>query len=206
MCAVIFGGSGAAFLVSMASLIAVEGPGSPDVLTTLASPSGRHIFDITVAAGIAGAIMYPLGAAILFILLRAANELAMLIVLVLAPVVTAVLVVVLAVEYTPVAAAREGFSTDDTWFRQLVVSAHAFADVGGWASVAMLAFTVFLVSTALRRAKRWPLTSLAGFAFVLLAIALFLLDSSYAFLLAFGLWEIVIALGFMVRPLKLQPA
>ena len=40
-----FAGSGIAFLVAVAFLYSAEGPGSPDILVTLASPAGRGLFN-----------------------------------------------------------------------------------------------------------------------------------------------------------------
>jgi hypothetical protein len=201
-----FGASGVAFLVSIGCLIAVDGPASPNILTTLASPNGREIFDIAVATGVVGAILYLIAATTLYIQLRDKDDLAMLVVLAFAIASAAVLIGVLAFEYVPGAVAqegaREGFSTTDPAFYQLVVSAHKFADVGGWASIAMLASTVLIVSVVLRGTSRWPALSLAGFAMTVLAITLFLLDSSYAYLVAFGLWEIAVAAGFVITPLN----
>ena len=185
--------SGVAFLVAVAFLFAAEGPGSADILTTLDSERGRQLFEGTVAAGIVAVVLYVVAASWLFLRLRAVNELGMLIVLALSIVVAPVTIAFLAFQYVPVALAQEHQSTADPAFRQLVVSAHAFADVGGWAVIALLAVSVLIVSAVLWQTHRWRPLAAGGFALFALALLLFVLDSSYLFLLPFGLWEITIA-------------
>lgn len=194
--AVIFAVSGIGFLVAVAYLLAAQGPGSPDILDTLSSPSGRQLFSGFVASGVVAAIFYAVGAAILYAWLRLTNDLAGLIVLVLAAVTAPVVIGFLAFQYTLVVVAQEGVSTHDPAFRVLVVTAHTFADVGGWATIAMLALSVFLVSLVLRQAGRWRVVSIVGFAIAALAVPLFALNSSYLFLIPFALWELAIAASF----------
>jgi hypothetical protein len=198
--AAVFAVSGIAFLVAVAYLYSAEGPGSPDILDTLSSPGGRGLLNGFVAGGVVAVILYVMGAALLYVQLRPANELGMLIVLLLAAVTAPVVIGFLAFQYTQVVVAQEGISTHDPAFRVLVVSAHSFADVGGWATIAMLAFSVFLVSLVLRQAARWRVMSIGGFAISALAIPLFALDSSYIFLIPFALWEVGIAASFGLAP------
>ena len=101
---------------------------------------------------------------------------------------------------TSEAVAQEHQSTAESAFRQLVVSAHAFADVGGWTVVALLAVTVLIVSAVLWQAGRRSVLALVGFALFFIALLLFILDSSYLFLLLFGLWEIGMAAALMIWP------
>jgi len=195
-----FAGSGVAFVVALAFLFAAEGPGSADILTTLGSEPGRQLFNVTVASGIVAVVLYVVAASWLFLELRPINELAMLIVLALSVVIAPTTVAFLAFQYVPVAVAHEHQATAEPAFRQLVVSAHAFADVGGWTVVALLAVSVLIVSAVLWQAGRRSVLALVGFALFFTALLLFILDSSYLFLLLFGLWEIGIAAALMIWP------
>ena len=193
-----FAGSGVAFVVAVAFLFAAEGPGSGDILTTLGSEHGRQLFGVTIAAGIVGVLLYVVAGSWLFLRLRAVNELAMFVVMALSVVVAPVTIAFLAFQYVPVAVAQEHVSTTDAGFRQLVVEAHAFADVGGWTVIALLAASVLIVSVVFRQAGRWPVLVVVGVVLFLLALSLFILDASYLFLLPFGLWEITIAVAWLV--------
>jgi hypothetical protein len=111
-------------------------------------------------------------------------------VLALAGVVAATIIALMAFNYVQVAVVQEGYSTSDPSFHQLVVSAHAFADVGGWSAIAMLGLSVLLTSIAIWQAGHWRALAVAGWCLVAILVLLFAADSSYAFLIPFSLWEI----------------
>jgi len=184
--------SGVAFVVALGFLYAAEGPGSPDILSTLSSPSGRGLFAGAVAAGIIAVLAYVAATVPLYFLLRELNEVAALEVLVIAAVVAPIMVSFLAFQYIPVAVAQEGFAVHDTGFRQLVVTAHAFADVGGWTTIAMLAASSVVIGIVVRRKAGWRWISLGSLALGGIAVILFALSASYLFLGPFGLWEVAL--------------
>lgn len=196
-----FIGSGLGFLVAVAYLIAAQGPGSPDILSTLAAPNGRGLFVTSAAAGIVASVLYVFGAAAIHMVFRQINEFATLLVLVLAPVAASAFIALLALQYAIAETAQEGFTTTDVPFRELVVESHSFADAAGWAGIAVLALTAVISSWVFRASRRWRWLGLAGLGLAPVWLLLHLLDSGYAFLVPFALWEIAVGTAFLsIRP------
>ncbi len=197
-------GSGAGLLVSVAYLIAAQGPGSPDILATLASPSGRGEFDASAAAGIVGSVLFVIATVGVAAILWRANPFAMALAASFAVVAASAMVSLLSLQYALAMTAQEGFSTTDTSFRELVVESHSFADAAGWTAIALFALTALLVSWTLKRARRWRWLWIAGFVLAPVWAVLHLLDAGYAFIIPFALWELALGGGFFMtrkRPL-----
>jgi len=193
-------GSGLGFLVAVAYLVAAEGPGSQDILSVLASPSGRGLFVVSAAAGIVAAVLYVVGAAALHILFRRVDELATLVVLCLAPVAAAAFTALLSLQYALAQTAQEGFATNEVPFRQLVVESHSFGDAAGWTGIAILAFSAVVSSWVFMSAGRWRWLAVAGYCLAPVWLLLHLLDAGYAFLVPFALWEIAAGIACLVSP------
>jgi hypothetical protein len=189
--------SGLGFLISVGYLIAAEGPGTPDILSTLASPNGRGLFVTSAAAGIVAAVLYVIAATAIHIVFRHINEFATLLVLVLAPVAAAAFIALLALQYALTETAQEGFATTDASFRELVVESHSFADAAGWTGIALLALTAVISSWVFRASRRWKWLGLAGLGLAPVWLVLHILDSGYAFLIPFALWEIAVGAAFL---------
>jgi hypothetical protein len=192
-----FAGSGVGFLVAFLALFAAEGPNAPSVATALAGPEGRHLFDILTEAGVVAVILYVVAAAVLYSRLASINGLAMLIVLAFAIVTASVFIGFLSLHHALTEVAKER-STSGADFQSFVVQAHAAADVGGWASIAMLAASVVAVSVVLQQAKSWVAIRYFGFVLAPIAVVLFVLDASYLFTVPFAIWELAVA-GALVR-------
>jgi hypothetical protein len=201
-----FLGSGIGFLIAVAYLIAAEGPGSPDVLSTLASPSGRGLFVASAAAGIVAVVLYVIGAAALHLIYQLVSEFATLVVLVLAPVAAAAFIALLSLQYALAEAAQEGFSTTDVAFRELVVESHSFADAAGWTGIAVLALSGVISSWVFRKAQRWPWLAVAGLGLAPVWLVLHLLGAGYAFLVPFALWEIAVGIAMLATRPRLPVA
>jgi hypothetical protein len=193
-----FAGSGVAFLVAFLALFAAEGPNAPSVASTMASPDGRHLFDILTGAGVAAVVLYVVAASALHARLASVNGLAMVIVLAFAVVTAAVFIGFLSLQHALSEVAKERF-TSGADFGSLVVQAHAAADVGGWASIAMLATSVVVVSVVLKQARIWAAIRYLGFILAPVAVVLFVLDASYLFTVPFAVWELALAAAFL-RP------
>jgi hypothetical protein len=191
-------GSGAGLLVSVGYLIAAQGPGSPDILVTLASPSGRGEFITSAAAGIVGAVLFAIATVAVTSVLWRANPLAMGLAAALAVVATSAMVSLLSLQYALAMTAQEGFSTTETPFRALVVESHSFADAAGWTAIALFAVTALLVSWALRQARRWRWLWIAGFALAPIWALVHLLDAGYAFIIPFAVWELGLGTAFLI--------
>lgn len=201
--AVWLAGSGIGFLIAVAFLFAAEGPSSPDILDTMSSASGRILIRGFIFAGIGGAILCPIGLTPMLVQLRRVNEILAMTSILLATMMAPIVVSFLVVEYAPVLLAEEGFETTERVFRAAVVIGHAAGDVGGWTTIGLLAGLVLTLSALLRQARRWPLVYASGFGLVIIALALFVLDASYLFLVPFGFWELALAgawLGTMPVP------
>jgi hypothetical protein len=56
--------------------------------------------------------------------------------------------------------------------------AHAAADLGGWISIVIFAFSILVISLAFRQRVRWKMIGSVGFFFVALAVLFFFLDVS----------------------------
>ena len=196
-------GSGAGLLASVAYLIAAQGPGSPDILVTLASPNGRGEFVASAAAGIVGAVLFVIAIAAAVTMLWRANQLAMIVAAGLAVVAASALISLLALQYALAMTAKEGFTTTDTSFRELVVESHSFADAAGWTAIALFAITALLVSWTLRRARRWKWIWIAGLVLAPIWLVVHLLDAGYVFIVPFALWEMALGGAFLLtrRPL-----
>ncbi len=191
-------GSGAGLLVSVAYLIAAQGPGSPDILVTLASPSGRGEFVTSAAAGIVGAVLLVIATVAVADTLWRAHRFAMMLAAALAVVAASALISLLSLQYALAMTAQEGFSTTDTPFRELVVESHSFADAAGWTAIALLAVTALLISWTLRRAGRWRWLWIAGFMLAPVWAVVHLLDAGYAFMIPFALWELALGAAFLL--------
>lgn len=191
-----FAGSGVAFLVAFVALFAAEGPNAPSVATTLSSPDGRQLFEILTIAGVVAVVLYVVGAAVLYARLASINGLAMLIVVAFAIVTASVFIGFLSLQHALSEVAKER-STSGADFGSLVVQAHAAADLGGWASIAMLAASVVAVSVVLRQARSWVAVRYLGFILAPVAIALFVLDASYLFTVPFAVWELAVAVALL---------
>jgi hypothetical protein len=201
-------GSGVAFLIAVGYLIAAQGPGSPDTLSALASPGGRGLFVASAAAGIVASVLYLIGAAAIHVIFRQVNEFATVLVVVLAPVAAAAFVALLALQYALAETAQEGFTTTDVPFRQLVVESHSFADAAGWTGIALFALTAVISSWVFRMAYCWRWLTVAGLGLAPVWLVLHLLNSGYAFLIPFAVWEVAVGTAFVTARslLSQQPA
>jgi hypothetical protein len=179
-------------------LFLTEGPGSPDILTTLASPNGQQQLLLAIAGLAAGPIFGAIGFAILFSFLRRLNFPSAIISLSLATISAGLFVVVAAFHYSLVSLAKEGF-TADNGLRLYSVAAHYFGDVGGWAGIAGLALSTLLVSLILARLAGWKLVGYFGVAIAVLAVFFFLMDASYLFLIPFSVWLLVVSIAFFMN-------
>lgn len=194
-----FAGSGFGFLISVGYLVMAEGPGSPDILTTLASPSGRGQFVASSAAGILAAILYLIGMVALATALRRVDELATRLITALAAVAAGAFIALLALQYALTEAAKEVDPTAAA-FRGLVVESHAFADAAGWTGIALMAITALIASWALRKMGLWTPIWVAGFALAPIWLAVHLLDAGYLFLVPFAAWELGLGAAFLLAP------
>ena len=195
--ALAFAGSGIAFLVAVAFLYRAEGPGSPDILVTLASPAGRGLFNGFVAAGIVAAILYAVGLTALTTTLRDSDRLPSRAALVLGVLAASTLIGLLAFQFALTAVAREGLVTTSS-FRPLTVLAHAYADAAGWTAIVLLALSAVIASLTFPRGRGWSWLWVAGLALAPICLVLFLMDASYLFLLPFALWEIGLGLKLLL--------
>ena len=196
--AISFALAGLGIAVGVFSLFLAEGPGSPDILTTLTSYTGQQQIFFTVAGLTVGAVLSVIGLAIFFSFLRHINYVSMLISLSLTIVASASFVAIAAFHYSLVIVAREGF-TADTGLRLYSVAAHYFADVAGWTGIACFAFSTLLIGLILRRRTGWKFIGYSGITIAIIALLLFLLDSSYLFLIPFSLWLLCVAIAFVIN-------
>lgn len=197
-------GSGAGLLVSVAYLIAAQGPGSPDVLVTLASRVGRGEFVASAASGIVGAVLFVVATVAAAAMLWRANPFAMMLAAALAVVAASALISLLALQYALAMTAQEGFTTTDASFRELVVESHSFADAAGWTAIALFAVTALLLSWTLHRAGRWKWIWVAGLVLAPIWALVHLLDAGYMFIVPFALWELALGVAFfMTRSMPL---
>jgi len=185
-------GSGSGLLVSVAYLIAAQGPGSPDILATLASPTGRGEFVASAAAGIVGTVLFVIAIAAAANLLWRANGFAMILATALAVIAASAMISLLALQYALAMTAQEGFTTTDTSFRELVVESHSFADAAGWTAIALFAVAALLLSWTLQRARRWKWIWISGLALAPTWAVVHLLDAGYLFIVPFALWEVAL--------------
>ena len=198
-------GAGTGLLVSVAYLIAAQGPGSPDVLVVLASPGGRGEFFISAGAGIAGAVLFVVATVAVASMLWRINPFAMMLAAGLAVVAASALISLLSFQYALAMTAQEGFSTNDTSFRELVVESHSYADAAGWTAIALFALTALLISWTLRAAGRWRWLWIAGFVLAPIWALVHLLDAGYSFMVPFAIWELGLGGTFLMtrtRPIS----
>lgn len=192
-----FAFSGGGFLVGVLLLYLAEGPGSPDLLSTLVQPSGQQLFSSMVAAFSCALVLWVVGVVTLLTLLKESHWYALLVVVALNIMTGAVFLSFLGLHYALVVLGKEGRSATDPGYKEFAIVAHAAADLGGWISIAIFAFSILVISLIFCQRVRWKRVGWVGFFFVALAVLLFSLDVSYLFLIPFGLWELIVAATFL---------
>jgi hypothetical protein len=185
--------SGLGFVTGVLLLYLTEGPGSPDILSILVQPGGQHLFGGMVAAFSVAIVFWVIGIVTLFTYLKEANFYSMLVVLALNLMTSGGVISFLGLQYALVALGKEGIPVTDLGYKDLSIVAHAAADLGGWITIAIFAFSILIMSLLFSRRVKWKVLGYVGFFFVVIAVILFLLDVSYLFLIAFGLWELIVA-------------
>ncbi len=195
--AICFAFSGGGFLVGVVLLYLAEGPGSPDLLSTLVQPSGQQLFSSMVAAFSCAIVLWVIGVVTLFTSLKESHWYALLVVVALNIMTSAAFLSFLELHYALVVLGKEGRSATDPGYQEFAIVAHAAADLGGWISIAIFAFSILVISLVFCQHVRWKGVGLVGFFFVALAVLFFFLDVSYLFLIPFGLWELIVAATFL---------
>ena len=186
--------SGLGFVAAVLLLYVAEGPGSPDLLSLLVQPGGQHLFSAMVAAFSVAIVCWVIGLVTLCTYLKEANWYAMLVVVALNVMASGEVISFLGLQYALVALGKEGIPVTDLGYKDLSIVAHAAADLGGWMTIAIFAFSILVMSLLfLSRRVKWKVLGYAGFLFVVMAVFLFWLDVSYLFLIPFGLWELIVA-------------
>lgn len=194
--AICFALSGGGFLIGVLLLYAAEGPESPDLLSTLVQPGGQQLFSSMVAAFSCAIVLWVIGVVTLFTLFKESHFYPLGVVVALNIMTGAVFLSFLALQYALVALGKEGRSATDLGYKEFSIVAHAAADLGGWISIAIFAFSLLVISLVFRQRARWKSLGYAGFLLVALAVLFFFLDASYLFLILFGLWELTVAATF----------
>lgn len=92
---------------------------------------------------------------------------------------------------------KEGFSATDPGYQEFTIVAHVAADLGGWISIAIFACSILVISLVFCQYVRWKGVGWVGFFFVALAVLFFFSDSSFLFLLPFGVWELIVAVTLL---------
>lgn len=192
-----FAFSGVGFLVGVLLLYIAEGPASPNLLSTLVQPSGQQLFSGMVAAFSWAIVFWVIGVVTLFTFFKESHFYALCVVVALNVMTGAVFISFLALQYALVALGKEGRSATDLGYKEFAIMAHAAADLGGWISIALFAFSILVISLVFHQHVRWRLIESVGFFFVALAVLFFFLDVSYLFLILFGLWELIVAATFV---------
>lgn len=195
--AICFAFSGGGFLGGVLLLYLTEGPGSPDLLSTLMQPSGQQLFSGMVAAFSCAIVLWVIGVGTLFTSLKESHFSALFLVVTLNIMSGAVFLSFLGLHYGLVVLGKEGRSATDPGYKEFAIMAHAAADLGGWISIAIFAFSILVISLVFCQRVRWKMIGSAGFFFVALAVLFFFLDVSYLFLIPFGLWELIVAATFV---------
>ncbi len=194
--AICFALSGGGFLIGVLLLYAAEGPGSPDLLSTLVQPGGQQLFSGMVAAFSCAIVFWVIGVVTLFTWLKESHFYPLGVVVALNIMIGAVFIGFLALQYALVALGKEGRSATDLEYKEFSIVAHAAADLGGWISIVTFAFSLLVISLIFRQRARWKMLGYVGLFFVALAVLFFFLDASYLFLIPFGLWELIVAATF----------
>jgi len=185
--------SGLAFLVGTTQLIRLEGPGSPDLSVTLSEPSGRAAFTLMLFIFALAVVASGAGTACLYLRLRAARPYAALAALVLSLLADALFLSLLTFQYTLVALVAEGLDPSGSQFHFFAVLAHAAGDFSGWISIGLWGVTSVLVALVPSAGSTWRAVRYSAWAFVGVLLVLYLLSASYAYLVLFALWEVVVA-------------
>ncbi|HXH27366.1 MAG TPA: hypothetical protein VNG90_05715 [Candidatus Acidoferrum sp.] len=188
-----FFGSGISFLVAIVQLIRVEGPGSPDLSYTLSGAYGQTQFTIMLFIFALAVILCVIGATTLFMKLRDHYPYPAVLSLVSVSIAAALFITVLTFQYTLVALVSEGLGTFNSQFHFFAVLAHSGSDFSGWISILLFALFVFVTSLVLQKRHEWRAVRYSGFLFSAIAVILYILSASYAFLILFGIWEIIVA-------------
>lgn len=196
--AVSFALSSIGILIGLLFLFLSEGPGSPDIITSLTTQDGRQKMLWMVAGITVGPVFCIIGFAILFTFLRKVNFVSMLVSFALSILSGTLFVIIAAFHYSLIMLAKEGF-TSDNGLRMYSVATHYFADVSGWTAIACFAFATLIVSLNLRKFVGWKIISYFGITIAIIAVVLFLLDSSYLFLIPFSLWLLSVAITFVIN-------
>lgn len=193
--------SGACFLLGLGLLYHLEGPGAPGAGIELAKPSGQMLYtDCTAALAFASTF-----AVIAFFSLhsrlwtRSPYESGLAVVL--TAVAGSFLLAVLSLQYglttvgqkAVVPSDRVFVRAQENAFQQLTIFEHGAADLGGYASFALLAASTCLTCVVLLRHRTWWAPAITGLLAAAALPALYLLNASYLFMLPFGLWELLLA-------------
>lgn len=186
--------SGIAFLVSIFQLIQIEGPGSPDLSYTLSGPNGRGEFTIMLFIFAIAVITCTVGMSCLYMQIKESYPVPALISILFTTIAAAAFLSLLTFHYTLVSLVNEGLDTNGSQFHFFAVLSHSAGDFSGWISIALYAISMFIVSAVLHYQHKWKIVQYAGFVFFIILFILYFLSASYAFLILFALWEILLSL------------
>jgi hypothetical protein len=188
-----YAGSGGCFVVGLRLLYDAEGPRSPAVQLQLAQGAGQALFAHITSVLAVAAVLAAVATGSLHSRLWTRSPYVAALAMLLTAMAAAILVAVLSMQFGLVAVGHEGIAPNETAFHALAVFEHGAADVGGWTSWALLAAATLLTCTTLLTHRTWNAAAIGGVLAIASLPVLYILGSSYLFMLPFGLWELLIA-------------
>lgn len=194
-------GSGAGFLIGLGLLYHLEGPGSTPTEIELAGSGGQALYRGCTAALTTAAVLVAIAAVCMHSRLRNQAPCASRLAVALTSIASATLLAILSLQFgVTTVAEKAGVPSDrglarvqGNTFHLLVLFEHGAADLGGGTSLALLAVATVLTCLILLRNHTWRKTAVAGLAAGASVPILYALNSTYLFMLPFGLWQLLLA-------------